>query len=465
MKKLLLFILIILFPIQINARQKPINATAAILVEQTTGRVLYAYNMHERRYPASMSKMLTALVAVEHLELNHVVTVGAEISPMPPGYATGIHFSGETITVHMLLKALIIRSGNESGRVLALEVARRQTGRENISYNEAKNIFSNMLNEKARQLGAFNTTFDNPYGLHSSRHYTTAYDLALIARAYMNNPILAEIAGIRTFEGDSLNNVPHPNPNVREHSWVNTNRMLPGQDLGHPHITGIRTGFTTPAGHCFAGSAYHAGLSLITIVFNSEDPGRWQDTRLLMDYGFTNFAFRDIAAPYQILDTMYIENPRRGGKTTLQITSGAYYSALLSHAEYQSITRLITYDPLLLVEPEEDSYDIKMLRAPIEAGEEVGTVKYMVNDQIVFQTPALAAATIYERTFDSDMDYYIAMIFGNIFTLRALPYWFGLFGTLFGIFGISVAISAKRTAKKNERWQLPERHRSKYDRR
>ena len=457
------------FPVVVAAQSfhpLQLDATAAILVEQTTGRVLYAYNAHERRYPASMSKMITALVVMEYLEIDDVVTVGVEINAMPPGYATNIHAVGETISVHMLLKALMIRSGNETGRTLALEVVRRTTGNSDITYNQAKPMFSNMMNAKARSLGVQDTNFNNPYGLHAAQHFTTAYDLALVARAFMDNPVLAEIVGIHTFEGDSLGGIYYPDGNVREYSWTNTNRLLPGADFGHPHMQGIKTGFTTPAGHCFAGAAYHNGLGLVTIVFDSPDPGRWQDTRRLMDFGFANFSFREIAWAEQVLETIYIENPRRGDPDTLEILSTAGYRSLLSHAEYEAVTRVITYDPLLVAIDYEAENEKIRLFAPLEAGEVVGMVEYIVNGEVIFYAPIAAARDVYERTFDSDMDYYIALFFDNIFTTRALPYWFGAIGTIFGIFGMSMAITVSRRARKFERWQPTERRRvSRYDRR
>ena len=272
----------------------PIQGTAVILVEQSTGQVLFGYNEHERRYPASMTKMLTALVVLEHFEPDELIVIGPEIHNMPPGYATNIHQEGETMTVHMLLKALMIRSGNETGRSLALQVVRRVQNNPDISYDDAKREFSILMNEFAQGLGATNSNFNNPYGLHSDHHFTTAYDLALIARAYMEHPLLAEIAGIHAFSGDGTGGLYIPDALIREYAWVNHNMTLPEATFGHPYMTGIKTGFTTPAGECLAGAATFGDLSLITIVFDSESPGRWLDTRRLMDYGFVNFAFREI---------------------------------------------------------------------------------------------------------------------------------------------------------------------------
>lgn len=470
---LFLTLILILSPLTTYAmsRQLQLDAAAAILVEQSTGRVLYAHNIHETMFPASMSKILTALVVVEHLDLDDIILVGSEIRNMPAGYATNIHVEGETISVHMLLKALMIRSGNETGRTLAMEVIRRQTGRNDITYNEAKPQFSALLNNKARSLGANDTIFNNPYGLHHyTSHVTTAYDMAIISRAFMDNPALADIVGIHTFEGDSLGGLFHANANVREYSWTNTNRLLPGADFGHPFVNGIKTGFTTPAGHCFAGAAYFNGLGLVTVVFDSQDPGRWQDTRRLLDFGFFNFSFRDVAFADEIVDVVYIENPRLGDPITLEVKSTKSYTALLSHSEYAAITRVITYDPLMLVdlsqlEYDENRPDAPHLRAPVNAGEEIGIIQYIANGTVFFEAPIIAARYVYERTFDSDMDYYLALVFDNIFTTQALPYWFGFGGILFGILGLSMAITVSRRARKFDRWQQPERRRpSRYDR-
>ena len=444
------------------------DATAAIVVEQSTGRVLYGRNIHEPRYPASMSKIMTAIVVLDHLQPDDLIVIGPEINNMPAGYATNIHVVGETVSVHFMLKALMIRSGNETGRTLALEVMRRITGREDLTYNEAKPLFSSLLNQRARALGAYNTTFANPYGLHSSQHITTAYDMAIISRAYMDIPVLAEIAAMRTFEGDGTLGVYVPGANIRQYSWTNTNRMLPDSDFGHPHMTGLKTGFTTPAGHCLAGSAYFNGLELVSVVFYSQDPARWQDTRRLLDFGFANFSFREIADDMALADEIYLYNPRLGDPATVEILQVYGSNVLLSHNEYNSLIRRITYDPLLLVDPEDNGeYDPAppKLIAPLEEGEIVGMITYYAAGQVVFESPLVAARSVYERSFDSDMDYYLAMFLNNIFTRRALPYWFGIFGTIFGIVGINMAISATRRARKAERWHRPEpRRRSRYGR-
>lgn len=463
-KKLLLVVLTIIisiFPTTAFAAPGPnlqLTASAVVLMEQTTGQVLYSRNAHQRMYPASITKMLTALLVYQHLDLDTIVVAGSEMRSVPGGFSTAGHFEGETLTVYVLLNGLLIPSGNDSAMVLAMEVVRALENRRNIPVNEAQIRFSSLMNEKARSLGAMDSNFQNPFGMHHELHYTTAYDMALIGRAFMENPTLAQISAKREYESDSLGGLTHTDARTRNFTWVNTNLMLPGAAFSHPFVTGGRTGFTTPAGHCFVGAAYSNGLSLIAVVLYSNEPARWTDTRVLLDYGFFNYSFREIAMGDQLLEIVTIENPQLGDTNTLDIHLSEGHTALLSHAQYALIERRVIFDPLFLAEHEsENEGESKtVLRAPIEYQEAVGVVEYRIGNDIIFTAQAIATRYVGQRSFDSDMDYYMAMIFGNILTRRALPYWFGIFGTLFGIVGISMAVSANRRARRQERWNSPE---------
>ena len=442
-----------------------LEAPVVILMEKTTGRVLYGRNEHEPVYPASLTKMLTALVVVEHLDMDEILVVGTEIRNMPDGYVTNLHFEGETITVRMLLRALMMRSGNETGRVLALNVMRRYWHMRNITYAEAKPAFSQLMNNMAASLGATNTNFDNPYGLHGDSHVSTAYDLALIARAYMEHPDLAEIASILFFVGDSLEGSFHPEGQTQQYEWISTNLMLPGSQLGHPYVTGLKTGFTTPAGHCFAGAAYYNGLGLITVTLGGTEMGRWQDTRRLIDYGFMNYAFRIVANPGDIVGRAEIENSRLGDADEIDLVLSEGHEALLSNAEYASVRSLLHIDPGYLAESmdiqneserdnEDESEfssgrenDMRRLVAPIQEGSPVGTMVFMAGDAELFLAPVLAAQSVNERTFGSDMGFYWSRFAGSVFTFRALPYWFGFVGTLIGVGGFLWGLMISRRAR------------------
>lgn len=440
----ILFFLFLLIPATAYATPLKLDSPSVILVEQTTGRVLYSRNERERHPPADLTKMLTALLAVEYLKLDDEIIIGQEIRGMPAGFASNVHTDGEVITVEKLLHALLIRSANESGRVLALNVVRQRDNRRNIPYSQAETTFAVMLNEKARELGTSGTHFNNPFGFTSENHFTTAHDLAIITRAFMDEPILAEIAQKRVFE-----------------DWTNANQLLPDAPHGHPYVIGAMAGSSTAAGNILAGAAYNDGLQLVTVVLGGTDAARWQDTRRLMDYGFNNFRFREIARANEVLQTVLLENPRLGSCDTMEIIIGESYTALLSHAEYAALTRTITLDELILTESESG----RVLHfAPIKEYEPIGRVTYTVNDTVILEVPVLSGTKVYERTFDSDMDYYFAAFFGSIFTRRALPYWFGIFGVAFGIFGIYIAIKTSRRAGRNAGWVYGNQRKSKYNR-
>ncbi|MCL2363813.1 MAG: D-alanyl-D-alanine carboxypeptidase [Defluviitaleaceae bacterium] len=443
----------------------PLQTEAAILVEMSTGRVLYERNMHQRMYPASMTKILTALLVLEHLDPDDVLIVGPEIRNMPAGYATGVFTEGSHVTVRVLLKGLLIRSVNEAGRVLALHVVQEYNQRFNLDYlNEAKPQFADMMNDYAQALGARDSNFTNPYGLHHLRHFTTAYDLALISRAFMADPLLAEIAGMWNFTGDGLEGQYAAGRQVQQFNWTNTNQMLPNGAHGHPFVTGMRTGYTTPAGECLAASAYHNGLGLITIVFDSANPGRWNDTRRLLDHGFANYAFRTLADGEVLTHTVQLDNPRLEDDGVLSVFSAGEHTALLSVSELATLQRVVTYDPTLIATPDEGEEDdgIVRLRIPLggfEEGDTVGWVNYLINDAVVFTTGLYAAHAVLERTFDSDMDFWIYRVFSAMFSRAAVPYWFGVIGFLFGFICLIIAITISRRARGygsySGRWRAP----------
>ncbi len=261
----------------------PLVSPSVILVEQSTGKMLYGKNENSKMYPASMTKILTALVAAEYLNPDDIVTVGAEIYGLPADYATNIHSEGETITVRNLLRALMIASCNETGSVLAVNTVRAMEGRYDIPFNEAERRFIQLMNEKAISLGALSSNFNNTYGLHSEGHFTTAADMALIARAYMGNDLLASIAAERNYIGDSLEGRTAEGARVNNYEWENHNELLLGGTNGYQYATGIKTGFTDEAGDCLAASATRNGISLISVVFFSScgESGVWVNVSFL----------------------------------------------------------------------------------------------------------------------------------------------------------------------------------------
>jgi D-alanyl-D-alanine carboxypeptidase (penicillin-binding protein 5/6) len=455
MRKLwLVLAFLIFFPAKVCGQDELyLISPSAVLVEQTTGQVLYAKNERERMYPASLTKILTALVVMDYLDPDDVITVGPEIRGLPTGYNRAIHFEGETITVRNLLRALMIPSGNQTSHVLVINTIRKKENRQNITFEEADRQFSALMNEKARSLGAMQSHFNNSYGFHSENHYTTAYDMAIISRAYMENELLAQIAGEKEYTGDSLEGRYFEGAQVQHYEWRSHNDLLRGGAITYPYATGIKTGFTDAAGFCLASSATKLGFSLVSIVLYTPDaPSRAQDSRVLLDYGFFTYAMRPIQTDGEFLTTAVITNPRLGEGDELPLVSGEGAAILLNLTQLERVRQVLSFDGEYLVEGEEagfiDPDDNRVrLRAPIEKDTQVGVVRYILDGELLHEGPVFAAADILERSFDSDMDYYIRRFREGIFTMRGLPYWFGTVGTLVGIIGIAAAINANRKNK------------------
>jgi len=417
-------------------------------MDQTTGKLLFSRNQHTRLYPAGLTKMLTALVALDYLDPQDIIVVGPEIYTIPPGALRSGHQSGEHITVHNLLRGLMIRNGNDSGAVLALQTVQRQRNHNNIPYASAEQIFSVMMNERAQYLGAYNTNFVNPNGLHNDNHFTTAYDLALIARAFMEHPLLREIAGETEFIGNGLGDIEMEDVRTIDHHWIDSNELMSGGSFHYHYATGIRSGTTPQSGDNLAAAAERRGVRLISVVLNSEDPGRWQDARMLFDYGFATYSYHQILEDGQHMQTVVIANAKLGESDILDVFATGEFSALLSLDQLERIERSVIFNEEFVYE-ELNYYGNTSLLAPIGENEVLGTVLFTLDNQILYEAELRSAATVYERTLDSDMDFYIAFVRDNIFSVRALPFWTGSAGLLVGIAGVTWAISERRRSKRS----------------
>ena len=245
-----------------RAEEISVSAKSAVVMEASTGRVLYQKNAFEKMPMASTTKIMTALVAIENGNLDDRVTVSPNASGIE---GSSIWLSpGETMTLSDLLFGLMLASGNDAAVAIA----------EHIGGDVE--TFVGMMNDKAREIGAYNTHFANPHGLPADNHYTTAYDLALISAYAMQNKIFREVVKTQyktlPWEG---------------HEWdrvvKNKNKILWNYEGGN----GIKTGFTKEAGRCLAAAAEREGMQLVSVVLCA--PDMFNDCMALMDYGFEYF--------------------------------------------------------------------------------------------------------------------------------------------------------------------------------
>ena len=209
-----------------------VSAVSAILIDQATGKVLFSKEADKRMYPASTTKLLTALVTLDYLSPDEFVVAGDEINAIPYDSSKAYHILDETIKVENLIRGLIIPSGNETACIAAREVARRVSENEDIAYPDAERLFCRLMNEKAKYLGAVSTNFVNPHGYHNDNHYTTAHDMALISVEALNNPLIKQIVQEKEFIGNGAGVNPNLSWITQEYKWSTHNEL----QIGRAHV-------------------------------------------------------------------------------------------------------------------------------------------------------------------------------------------------------------------------------------
>jgi D-alanyl-D-alanine carboxypeptidase len=293
-----------------------VSGEAAILMEAETGAILYAKNIHQKEYPASTTKLMTCLLATENASMDEVVTMSKTAIYDTPYDSSHIAMDvGEAITMEQALHAVLIRSANE----VSFAVGEHISG----TWQD----FALLMNERAAQLGCLDTHFINPNGLPDENHYTTSYDMALIARAFFANELLCKISST------SILHIP-PSPtqpdDIRESS---SNQLLPGKKYAYEYLVGSKTGYTDTARNCLVSCAEKDGLKLICVVMRDESPLQFEDTVSLFDYGFSNFEMVNVSQ----------------NETKYQIdTAGFFYSNTSIFGDSRSILSLNQNDRIVL---------------------------------------------------------------------------------------------------------------------
>lgn len=307
-----LIVSIALIPISASA----ISAKSAILIDSDSGRVLYEHNSYEKLPMASTTKIMTGLLACESGKLSESVKVSA--------FASGTEGSslwlkiGEKQTLENLTYGLMLKSGNDA----AVAIAEYLGG--------SIDAFALLMNKKAREIGAVNTNFENPHGLDSDGHYTTAYDLALIAREAMKNTKFSEIVSTKTYsipmQGEKWNR-----------ALKNHNKLL----WNYEGCNGVKTGFTKKCGRCLVSSAERYGRELICVTLNAPDD--WKDHTYLLDYGFDSFD-TEVAAKKGEYACNYVYDGKNNRSVNLYFDD----DYIVSVAENDVIKTEITYEKIIL---------------------------------------------------------------------------------------------------------------------
>jgi len=246
-------------PLASHAFTPPLGARGALLVDSTTGTVLWGRNPHARRPIASTTKIMTAVLALEHLRLDDEVLIRRGIRLIEP-FREGLQ-PGERVPVRKLLYGLLLYSGNDDAVALGQEVGGTNSG------------FVRLMNEKARELGLRDTQFSNSSGVVDEGNWSSAWDLAALTRYALEKPRFRAIVAIQT------KRVTWPAPTYAK-VYVNKNRLL----TTYPGADGVKTGWTTKAKHCLVASARRHGIHLIAVVLGS--PNAYRDARRILNLGF-----------------------------------------------------------------------------------------------------------------------------------------------------------------------------------
>ena len=254
-----------------------ISSETAILIEANTGAILYEKNPHKQMYPASITKILTTLIATEESSLDENVTFTAETLATIPFDSSRIWVdSGEYLSMEDCLAAILIVSAND----VAAGVAEHIGG--------TLEDFATLMNKRATELGCLNSHFVNSHGYHDPDHYTTAYDMSQIARAFFENDLLSNLSHQRYFKIA-------PSAGQPDEIWeFSKNQLFETRNYEYEYLVGSKTGYTDKAGQTLVSCAQKDGMKLICVVMNAESPNQYKDTVTLFDFGFSHFTTANI---------------------------------------------------------------------------------------------------------------------------------------------------------------------------
>ena len=353
-----------------NEDNLSVTAESAILMESSTGKILYSKNAEVTKYPASTTKILTAIIVIETCNLDeHATASNNAVDSIPSGYSNAKIKVGETLTVDELLQLFLVHSANEAGYILA----------EHISGSISE--FAKLMNEKAREIGCQNTNFTNPSGLHDKNHYSTAYDMCLIARYCMQNIIFRNYVSMPSC-------TIAPTNQSEERHFDNTNELLNTKSVYYnPNVIGIKTGFTTPAGHCLISGYSSDNIELISVILDtpqnasSGSNARFIDTNNLFNFGIENYSKIKIAEKSTVIDTVKIKNADIGSDYLDAITENEVYAVVPKSFDVNSLS---------------SSMKISLkdnLVAPINQNDIIGSVIYTI-DGTVYTENLLAGNTV-----------------------------------------------------------------------
>ena len=310
-----------------------IGAQAAILIDANTGSILYEKNIHEKLYPASITKLLTTYIAMEECKLDEMVTFSENAVHSIKWWEDanmGV-YPGSSLPMEDVLYGVLVGSANEAAYAVA----------EHISGNLEN--FSHLMNKTAKELGCLNSNFVSPNGIHDENHYTTAYDIALIAKAFFSNETLAKMSSTTRFD------VPVTETQTREGIILTAKSLLhPGKTYAYDSLIGTKTGYTDYARQTLVSCAEKNGMKLICVILKEESPAQYTDTIELFDYGFENFTpitLDEVDTEYSIDNHFFTTDiDLLGNSKTILSIDQEDYVILPNTISFENLTSKVSYE-------------------------------------------------------------------------------------------------------------------------
>lgn len=385
-----------------------------MLADLETGKVLASENVDEKVYPASTTKILTAIIAIENCNLKDTVTATREaIDPIGLNHSNMGILVGEELTVEDLLYGLLVHSANDAANVLGVHISGNLED------------FSTLMNEKAQELGMTNTNFVNAHGYHDDDHYTTVGDLAKVTIYAMKNELFQEIVKTPRYE------IPPTNKYKETRYLSNTNMFISGnktQKHLYKNCIGVKTGSTDEAGNCLISAAEENGTKLFAVVMKCKNDGLGDgaysttDSKALFEWGFKNFAYKEIPSPDDLNVIASLEVKEAKGNIPASLIAKDSLGVLLPiSVKDGDIKRTVKLT-------EEKVY------APVKKGTVLGSVTYTLDGEVLGTLPLVSVNNI-ERNW-------VLHIFKKI--MIAIPIILGIFLVI----GYFLVLTKKRRLKK-----------------
>lgn len=383
-----LLALLILLLLPFGAQAAPVydgyalKAGGVVLMNADTGEILVSGNGTGKIYPASTTKIMTCLLALENGNLDDTITVSANAASYNAEGNSRIYLiEGERMTLRQMLYGMMLQSGNDAAVAVA----------EYVSGSVEK--FADLMNKKAKELGMTSTHFVNPHGLHDDDHYSTAVDMATLTRAALENGHFAKIVSTVSYEIGATNK-------SAARSWRNTNRLIrTDNDFYFEGATGVKTGSTGTALGCLVASATRDGISLIACVFNDGDYSgelRWPYAISLLKFGYENygsFALKDVmeSASSSVTVQNAAEDDAQGGNLVLSVQ---YDESAKFYGWTEDVQTALTQGDTVEIQPE---FDTAMVYAPINQGAVLGEGKILLNGKEIGECELAATRAVAEN--------------------------------------------------------------------